>query len=525
MFAVSSEYTEENLVEALKSKFLIQKGQSKIEHCIFFDTFDWRLFKASLLLYLSGDELILGQQENGKILLRQSVDDTPKFVWELSDGDLKKYLEPVVEMRALLKFSEVAITCSSYRMLNQDEKSVVHLSYKTLEDKNQKDEHATDRQLVIKPIRGYIKPARKLRNQLYQIKELEPTSDNFMVKALGLGERKPVEYLADLKVALAPQMRADDATRAILRSSLRVIKINEDGVKKDIDIEFLHDFRVAMRRTRSVLSQVKGVFPEDVTLRFKQDFASISKISNELRDLDVYLYAEKNFKEMLPDTMQSDIDPLFDYMRQKRVTALKNVVDGLDSAYYSQVMRDWEAFLNEPAANSPTAFNAAVQIKELAQKRIYKKYRYIIKRGREILENTQDEQLHSLRIECKKLRYLLDFFQSLFPGETMAILIQQVKKLQTNLGDFNDLSVQEKYALNTANQLPVTASESRKVFVAVGRMIGVIEQKRAQVKDSFAKTFTDFATQDNQKLFQKLFDTRKNQVKQSTTPTLKGRGL
>lgn len=511
MFAVSSNYTEEKLVEVLESKFLLQKDQSKTEPTVLFDTFDWRLFKASLLLYQSGDELILVHQNNSNILLHQPVYSTPGFVWDLPDGKLKTYLEPVIEMRALLKLGEVDITRSSYRLLNKEKKTVVCFSYETLEAKDQKNEPdvAIARDLIIKPVRGYLKPARKLREMLYQMEGIEPKSDSFMIKAFELGKRKPADYLASLKVELAPQMRADEATKIILRSALRVIKINEDGIKKDIDIEFLHDFRVAMRRTRSVLSQVKGVFPEDVTLKFKRDFAAISKISNDLRDLDVYLYAEKNFKAMLPDTMQSDIDPLFDYMRKKRVTALKDVVDGLNSTYYTQTLTDWEAFLNEPAANSPTAFNAATPVKELAQKRIYNKYRYIIKRGRQILENTQDEQLHSLRIECKKLRYLLDFFQSLFSGEKIEILIKQVKKLQTNLGDFNDLSVQEEYALATTTQLPIQDSESRKVFVAVGRMIGAIQQKREQVKNSFAQIFTDFATIDNQELFRELFYTRK----------------
>ena len=46
--------------------------------------------------------------------------------------------------------------------------------------------------------------------------------------------------------------------------SLQTLRINEDGVRKDLDSEFLHDFRVAVRRTRSALSQIKGVFPAAV---------------------------------------------------------------------------------------------------------------------------------------------------------------------------------------------------------------------------------------------------------------------
>jgi len=59
--------------------------------------------------------------------------------------------------------------------------------------------------------------------------------------------------------------------------------------------------------------------------------------------------------------------------------------------------------------------NAAVPIIDLARKRIYKRYQRVVSDGDYILTHTQDELLHALRIECKKLRYLMEFFASLFP--------------------------------------------------------------------------------------------------------------
>jgi CHAD domain-containing protein len=193
-------------------------------------------------------------------------------------------------------------------------------------------------------------------------------------------------------------------------------------------------------------------------------------------------------------------------MRQKRIAALQKVIDGLNSAPYAETIQAWQAFLDEPVPSSPAAPRGATPIKPLAQDRIYRRYRRIVKRGSQLLENAEDEQLHALRIECKKLRYLMDFFQSLFPGKKINKLIKQVKRLQTNLGDFNDLSVQESYLLNTTRELPITGGlEARKVFVAVGCLVGAIQQERVRVKGQFAQTFTDFASPKNKKLFKKLF--------------------
>jgi len=167
--------------------------------------------------------------------------------------------------------------------------------------------------------------------------------------------------------------------------------------------------------------------------------------------------------------------------------------------------KDTQDFLNEPAPKKPTAANAAIPIVDLARKRIYKRYRSVIKDGDYILTHMQDELLHALRIECKKLRYLMEFFASLFPRKKMARLIKQLRKLQDNLGEFNDLSVQQEYLMHIAEELPLDDSRSRKALVATGYLVENLGYEQKKVKANFANTFTEFASPANQKLFRRLF--------------------
>ena len=81
----------------------------------------------------------------------------------------------------------------------------------------------------------------------------------------------------------------------------------------------------------------------------------------------------------------------------------------------------------------------------------------------------------------------------------------QLKKLQDNLGDFNDLCVQEEYLLNIIKELPATQRQLKKTLVAIGSLVGALGRERQMVKDAFAKTFTDFASPANQGLFRELF--------------------
>jgi hypothetical protein len=99
----------------------------------------------------------------------------------------------------------------------------------------------------------------------------------------------------------------------------------------------------------------------------------------------------------------------------------------------------------------------------------------------------------------------MEFFSSLFARKKINVLIHQLKKLQDNLGDFNDLCVQEEYLLNITKELPATHRQLKKTLVAIGSLVGTLGRERQMVKDAFAETFTDFASQGNKELFKELF--------------------
>jgi CHAD domain-containing protein len=184
---------------------------------------------------------------------------------------------------------------------------------------------------------------------------------------------------------------------------------------------------------------------------------------------------------------------------------LQKVIRGLKAKKYTKIIEDWEAFLNKPLSDSAGALNAKLPIIDLARNRIHKKYRNVVKVGSQITENTEEGMLHVLRIHCKKLRYLMEFFSSLFPRKKMNTLIGQLKKLQDNLGDYNDLRVQRDYLLDIIEELPLAQRQANKTIAAIGSLVSALDKEKQTVKDAFAKTFTDFASPANQALFRELF--------------------
>jgi CHAD domain-containing protein len=477
-----------------------------------YDTFDWRLFSKSLTLQWSGEDLVLRAVLDGDTLYHLPSSTPPQFVKDLPEGVFRAQLAAIIEMRALLELAIVHTWSCTYRLLNKDEKTVARIIYTEARlDANGEDTPRAT-YLTVRPLRGYGKQAGRLAAYLQHSLDIAPTNEDIHIWALRSAGHAPGAYSGKLDVNLQPGMKAGKATRLILRHLLETMRANESGIKADVDTEFLHDYRIAVRRTRSALSQIRKVFPPDITEHFKREFRELGQLTNELRDLDVYLLAEGDYRAMLPDAMQEDITPLFEYLRFHRSEALTEVVSGLESDEYTRLIEEWEKFLQK-TVNKNDPPNASIPIIKLARKRITRQYQSIVRDGAYILDHTedgaldstQDGLLHALRIECKKLRYLLEFFASLFPRKKISRMIKQLKRLQDNLGEFSDLTVQQEFLLSIAESLDIDEARAKRALVATGYLVETLERKRQEVRADFAETFKKFASPAHQKQFRKAF--------------------
>ena len=502
------EYEPDQIDQLLDGKFAFTAEPPVSEKWTFYDTYDWRLFARSLALRHAGQELILEHLSSGETWPGPAGHSAPEFARDLPESLLRQRLEPIIKMRALRPLASVNTKSTVFRILNPDEKTVARLVTTEVRAADEESEPVLATYITLRPVRGYPKYSRKLGKRLARIPKTPSLIQDLYLTALEQAGRKPGSYSSKFDLKLKPKKRSDAATKEILRYLYKIMRANEAGIKADIDTEFLHDYRIAIRRTRSALSQIRNVFPADVTGHYKGSFRTLGQRTNALRDLDVYLLSEDKFQARLPGAMRPDIVPLFDYLRLLREGTLAEVIASLSSSEYAQAVQEWEAFLNEPVPKKPEAANAALPIVDLARKRIYKRYRRVIKDGDYILTHMQDELLHALRIECKKLRYLMEFFASLFPRKKMTRLIKQLRRLQDNLGDFNDLSVQQEYLMRMAEELPLDDPRSRNALVATGYLVENLGYEQKKVKANFAVTFTEFASPANQKLFRQLFATK-----------------
>ncbi len=497
------------LIRELTDRYSVHEGRIRQEKISFYDTFDWRLYHRSLVLYASGSKLKLRTLFATGILHSATVASPPVFLSDFPDSEMKRRLASIVQVRALEKLADIYSRKTPYRILGRRKKPVARLVHEEIRLSRDEDIPALTAYLWWKPERESSKSSRNLEKRLEKAGLTENRKEDIFLETLKATGKKPGDYSSKVKISLRPDMRSDEATKIVLLSLLRVIRINEAHIGSDLDTEYLHDFRVAIRRTRSALSRMKTVFPPEMTSRFRKDLSYVGKLSNELRDLDVYLLNEEKYKAMLPASLRADIDPLFVHFREKRTAVFQDVIRNLESDKYQTILKEWEAFLNKSHQVSPGATEAHIPIRDLARRKIHGKYRRIVKEGNLILENKKDEMLHGLRIHCKELRYLLEFFSSLFPRKKIHVFVGKLKKLQDMLGAFNDFSVQGKYLAEIAGELRATGRQSEKTVAAVDILIELLDREKQKVKEAFSNTFTEYASPSNQRAFREMFLSKK----------------
>jgi len=454
------------------------------------DSFDWRLHGAGLTLVRTDGTWELRGIADGQPVATEPAGPGPwpRFPDQFAaDGKLGPSLARLLKLRALLHLITLVGQEQRWRVLDADRKTVLRLAVQTLAlEKPARD--GSWRLLWLWPLRGYeeVADAAAARAADSGLTALSAPPLDALLRAAGL---EPGSYSSRFVADLAPGQPALAAATRICQILLRTMRQNESGLKADIDTEFLHDFRVAIRRTRSALVHFKGVFDADALAPMRDDLRDLGRLTGPLRDLDVYLLDEPRYRALLPDDLQPGLDRLFARLRAEREVELGRLRAALADPAYRQFVARWGAFLADP----PPGPAASLPVLDLVRTRLRKRHRRVVRDGYAIDDRSPAAALHALRIECKKLRYLLEFANSLYPPGEVDALIKQLKDLQDNLGEFNDLSVQH---VRLREHLETIGGRGRAALAeaaAIGGLIVALDARQAHVRTEFAAAFAAFS--------------------------------
>jgi CHAD domain-containing protein len=496
-YAIGSPAAARRVTSALLASFHTRHDGRSLADRVYLDTFDSRLYREGGMLTADaadGAWVLTWYDLAGRRRHRSVQGGRPDFGRDLSEGRFRDELVRVVGIRRLLPVVRVEQSSERLSLLDHREKVVARLRLEggTAVDESGKRRRVPAR-LRVERLIGYERAHAMLRHFLARKVGLARDDRDTLSVALAALGRTPVSYTARLDLRLDARQRADRATKCVLARLFEVMEANEDGLRRNLDAEFLHDFRVAVRRTRSCLGQLEGVLDAAVARHFADEFAWLGSETGPSRDLDIYLLSLDAYRAELPETAREHLAPLADYLQQKQDVARRRLTRGLESDRYLRLKRDWSVVVTADA-DEPGP-HAARPIRALAAERIRRAYGRVRKRGRKLSDITPAETIHRLRIDCKKLRYLLEFFRSLFDDERVGTIIQGMKRLQDDLGDYNDLQVQQRELSGMADDMLRQGTAGAPTVLAMGRLVDRLESREQALRRRLATAVRGFVSE------------------------------
>ena len=242
----------------------------------------------------------------------------------------------------------------------------------------------------------------------------------------------------------APKMTPDDpmseAGRATLQLHFWRMLDHEPGTRLGEDIEELHDMRVATRRMRAALEIFDPYFKTSAMAPFRKGLRRTGRALGPVRDLDVLKEKARAYLATLTPEQPGGLDPLLAAWRDQRAAAREAMLSYLDGNGYARFVARFARFVATPGRGAAAVPGGMPRVRDVIPELIMTRFRTVLGDGDSALAGGTIEELHALRIDCKKLRYALEFFTPVLGAEVRGV-IGEVKTLQDHLGDLNDAQV------------------------------------------------------------------------------------
>ncbi len=202
------------------------------------------------------------------------------------------------------------------------------------------------------------------------------------------------------------------------------------------DDEDLHQLRIACRRSVVLMGEFKLLYEEESLLEHRRGLKNLISISNTKRDMDVLISeltkieGETHYQDAL-DVLKVNVKKIL--QREHDL-----IIEYLKSEACTNLLMSWKNYITDRNRTKISIYGR-YPIDPLSKYVIFQRFLKIKKQIKSLdPKHDASETLHKLRIEYKKMRYLLDSFGSLYEKKEIKKLLKEMKKLQDVLGLLHD---------------------------------------------------------------------------------------
>lgn len=218
----------------------------------------------------------------------------------------------------------------------------------------------------------------------------------------------------------------------------------EAGTRLGEDREELHEMRVATRRLRAIWQVGAPYMRQTQTKEVWQKLRQTTKALGRVRDLDVFWEQAEHYLNGQYMSHEQDLAPLYQVWFKQYNRERPKLLAYLDSSTYWLFKEQFSYFAQELVQGERDLydeFGEPMTVGAVFRPAVEAHLQPVLAFDEAVQQHTLSlTELHELRIKVKMLRYTLEFFEDVLPGEWL-LLFPALKKLQSCLGNIQDGAV------------------------------------------------------------------------------------
>ncbi|HYL41153.1 MAG TPA: CHAD domain-containing protein, partial [Candidatus Binatus sp.] len=216
----------------------------------------------------------------------------------------------------------------------------------------------------------------------------------------------------------------------------RLLELDAALCDPDADHD-LKRYRVATRRLRAALRTFRDGFGRREVNDLRTRLAELASTAGAARDLDVRIADATRWSDAAGPHASTALAPLLAAWNRERAAAAARLERRLATRKHERLLRDLVSFVEaeaEPGAGAPDR-----PIGLHAASMLFDGYERLMA-GDRVVGGADLATLHAIRIEAKRLRYLLEFLGDIL-GPERADLVTRLVAVQDHLGALHDAAV------------------------------------------------------------------------------------
>ena len=273
-----------------------------------------------------------------------------------------------------------------------------------------------------------------------------------------------------IKIGLPEIPRSASAVQAfklIAKQVLAQIEANESGAAKNVDPEYVHQMRIAVRRLSSLIGAYSKVISHPAVQSYKDELKRLEKALGPARDMTVVITEIwPSLRAALP--INRPVEKIDSFWNSRQHATTRQLVRALAARRYKQTTSAFKSWLDTAPSSIEWTPKQLVRLagpaRDFASDLLGCRDAKVRHFGGS-LKSSNDAQMHALRIRIKKLCYAVDSFGSLFERKVVDNLEKRLARLQSVLGDMHDQSIVERQVAHALKR--VSRRAGAQIFSAI----------------------------------------------------------